>query len=349
MRSELTTLEQIDMYLSGNLSPADHATFEAKISADPSLESAVNQQQELIKAVNRKALRAQINATAAAGGGASGMSNLWIGITSVVGVGLLTAGLVYFNMDTETVMDDTNLAIEDSEITVIDSTIIDFVPEEETLIHEEPETIFSSVNSYEKLDENQMNNAVIPLPQWENVVEENATNDGDASNEIENSENIVDRSDSDIIIGKDRTRRASYPGGHYAMDKFIDKNLHYPKSARNKGIEGVVRCEFFVTGDGLITEIDAKCTKMSERDGPAFNDVKMLLNRKIMNAFINNATHILRTMPNWEPAKNSQGNAILSPQHMYFNYDLDKGCLVYQLDDVPFVQKDGLDHEKERK
>jgi hypothetical protein len=347
MRSELTTLEQIDMYLSGNLSPAEHAAFEAKISADPNLESAVSQQQELIKAVNRKALRAQINAAAAAGGGASGMSNLWIGITSVVGVGLLTAGLIYYNMDTETVMDDANLAIEDSEIIVTDSTIINFVSEEETLIREEPETIFSSVNSYEKLDENQLNVDVNPVLHGENVVEENVVNDGNMV-ETNNGDNVVERRDSDITIGTDRTRRASYPGGHYAMDKFIDKNLHYPRSARNKGIEGVVRCEFFVTADGLITEIDAKCTKMSEGDGPAFNDVKMLLNKKIMNAFINNATHILRTMPNWEPAMNSQGNPILSPQRMYFNYDLDKGCLVYQLDDGPFIQGVGLDQEKER-
>ena len=88
---------------------------------------------------------------------------------------------------------------------------------------------------------------------------------------------------------------------------------------------------------------------MSERDGRAFNDVKLLMNKRIMNAFINNATHILRTMPSWEPAKNSQGNSILSAQRMYFNYDLEKGCLVYQLDDeIPVSEFEGGRVDKRR-
>lgn len=339
MRSELTTLEQIDMYLSGSLSPAEHTNFEAEINADPGLENAVNQQKELIKAVNRKALRAQINAAAAAGGaGSSGMSNLWIGISGVVGAGLLTAGLVYYNSNNETITDDTNFAINDVAVIVTDSTVVNFVPEEETLILEEPETIFSSINNYEELDEDLMNVDVNFVSQAEReVVKPQANNSGVLKEVIH--QNVFEGSTTEIPLETDRTIRASYPGGNYAMDQFMDKNLHYPRSARNKGIEGVVRCEFFVTADGLITEIDAKCTKMSERDGPAFNDVKLLMNKRIMNAFINNATHILRTMPKWEPAKNSQGNAILSPQRMYFNYDLDKGCLVYQLEEsLPFTQ-----------
>lgn len=83
----------------------------------------------------------------------------------------------------------------------------------------------------------------------------------------------------------------------------------------------------------LISEINAECIKMADKDGAAYNDVKLLMNRRIMNAFIGNATHILRTMPNWEPAKNTQGNPILSVQRMYFNYDLERGCLVYQLEE----------------
>ena len=122
-------------------------------------------------------------------------------------------------------------------------------------------------------------------------------NEGGVLREVANEESVINTDETDLITGTDRTRRASYPGGNYAMDQFIDKNLHYPRSARNKGLEGVVRCEFFVTADGVITEIDAKCIKMNERDGPAFNDVKLLMNKRIMNAFINNATHTLRTMP----------------------------------------------------
>lgn len=337
MRPELTTLEQIDMYLSGNLSPAEHTAFEAKINADPNLENMVGQQKELIKAVNRKALRAQINAVAA-GGAAGGMSNMWIGITSVVVVGLVTAGLVYFNSDDEIGMADNNIVINDTEFIATDSSTIDFDSVEEALIFEEPETIFSSVNTYEELSEDRMDVEVNYVSHNDGVDLDDNENENGHLVEYINDLTEVESEATDYIIETNRTKRASYPGGNYAMDQFIDKNLHYPRSARNKEIEGVVRCDFFVTADGVITEIDAKCIKMSGREGQAFNDVKLLMNKKVMNAFINNATHILRTMPSWEPATNSQGNPILTAQRMYFNYDLVKGCLVYQLDDDPPVE-----------
>jgi hypothetical protein len=38
-------------------------------------------------------------------------------------------------------------------------------------------------------------------------------------------------------------------------------------------------------------------------------------------------------MPIWVPARNKQGNPVLSYQRLYFNFDLEKGCLVYQLDE----------------
>lgn len=348
MRSELTTLEQIDSYLSGNLSPAEQAAFEAEINADPNLESMVSQQKELIKAVNRQALRAQISAVAAAGGAAGGgMSNVWIGITSVVGIGLVTAGLVYFNSEGEVQSDENIIAVNNTEVIEADTNATNFESIEEGLIYEEPETIFSSINTYEELDDNLVNEELNFVASDEVIEIDYNANEGGVLREVTNDEPAINTVEKDLITGADRTRRASYPGGNYAMDQFIDKNLHYPRSARNKGLEGVVRCEFFVTADGVITEIDAKCIKMNERDGPAFNDVKLLMNKRIMNAFINNATHTLRTMPNWEPATNSQGNPILTEQHMYFNYDLKRGCLVYQLDESSSADEKSSRREQE--
>ncbi|MFT5823954.1 MAG: hypothetical protein ACI8ZM_005220 [Crocinitomix sp.] len=347
MRPELTTLEQIDMYLSGKLSPAEHTAFEANINADPNLQSMVSQQQELIKVVKRKALRAQINAAAVGGGAGGGMSNLWIGISSVVGVGLFTAALIYFNSDDEVNTNENNMAINDAEFVETDTSTIDFDSVEEALIFEEPETIFSSVNTYEELDEDRMNVAVNFTPENDPVDVESNEYEGGEQELVTNDLQAEKR--SDLVMEIDRTERPTYPGGNFAMDQFIDKNLHYPKSARNKGIEGVVRCEFFVISDGVITDIDAKCINMNERDGPPFNDVRLLMNKKIMNAFVNNATHILRTMPSWDPAKNSQGNPVLTRQRMYFNYDLEKGCLVYQLDEnLPFSDEDFNKKEKLR-
>ena len=173
-----------------------------------------------------------------------------------------------------------------------------------------------------------------------------------------NSENGVLREEHDDVHSIDipeyetttanESRRAIYPGGNVAMDRFIDKNLRYPKSAYDKGIEGVVRCDFYVSADGVISEINAKCIKMSEGDGAAFNDVRLIMNNKIMKSFINNATHILRTMPDWEPARNSQGNPVLSAQRMYFNYDMEAGCVVYQLDDeIELIDESKMERELE--
>ena len=36
-------------------------------------------------------------------------------------------------------------------------------------------------------------------------------------------------------------------------------------------------------------------------------------------------------MPSWEPATDSQGNPVLSPVMLYFNFSLVDGITVYQL------------------
>lgn len=338
MRSELTTLEKIDAYLSGNLSPDEKATFENELNSDPQLKVQLEQQQELIRAVNRKALRAQIAAVAAgaAGGGATsgGFSNLFLGISGGVVVGITTAAVIYFNGGGEPVVTENEQVVISTPVNnQIDSVQTDtYIESEEELIKEEPETIFSSVNSYEEEDEDRMNVTVHFQSRGEETRADYSNNRNEALIEEENlnSEINVEIDENEVI---NHACRASFPGGNLAMKNFMDKNLRYPKSAQNKSIEAVVRCDFHVTADGLITEIDAKCIQMCEKDGMPFNDVRLLMNKKLVNSFVGNATHVLRTMPEWEPAKNSQGNPIISNQRMYFNYDMERGCLVYQLDD----------------
>jgi hypothetical protein len=72
---------------------------------------------------------------------------------------------------------------------------------------------------------------------------------------------------------------------------------------------------------------------MNYKDEAPFNEMKQFMNKKVENLFINNATHVLRTMPKWKTARDSDGNPILSHQRIYFKYDLDHGCSAYQLDE----------------
>jgi periplasmic protein TonB len=61
---------------------------------------------------------------------------------------------------------------------------------------------------------------------------------------------------------RDRVRmtveiESSYPGGQRAWRYFLVKNLHYPKEAEEKGIEGKVQVKFVVSKEGIVSDIQA--------------------------------------------------------------------------------------------
>lgn len=354
MRPELTILEQIDHYLTGKLSAAEATAFEQKIANDSHLEQLVNQQKDLIRAVNRKALRAEINAIAGASGGASGggLSNLILGIGGVGIIGLVTASIFYFSgRKNEKAHEETDLPNTTTSYVAPKVSYLtrNNVLRDTALLHndqfiekQQPETIFSSVRTYEKAEFD-----------TDFTVE---TKDGSDQNlteaielvEVSDKEEISDTKQTNENEYLDRSREASFPGGNSALKTFIDANLRYPKTAQRKEIEAVIRVDFLIDVDGRIEGIDASCIRMNELNGPPFNDVRRLMNKKIENLFIGNATHVLRTMPNWLAAKNKQGNQYASMQRIYFKYDLTNSCSVYQLDEE-LPQVDELYQKKSKR
>jgi len=340
MRPELTVLEQIDQYLSGDLSSAEIAAFENKIATDAHLEELVNQQKDLIKAVNRNAIRAEINAvTGAAGGAGGGMSNLFLGVTGTLLTGLLIAGAVYF-LNTETTNDvESQLTnTENIQIDKIEIAEKSNLPEEENLIvQEQPETIFSSTVDYTvEIEHKEFDEKIDIESKEETTIQED--NGIDFSLEkgrlVERETNVADKVvETEEITAISRSSRAFFPEGNLAMKKFIDQNLSYPKTAKDKKIEAVVAVNFHVDFAGRITEIEAKCTQMNEAGGAPYSEVRRMMNKRIENLFIGNATHVMRTMPIWEPATDKNGNPVLSAQRMYFKFDLKRGCLAYQLEE----------------
>ena len=80
----------------------------------------------------------------------------------------------------------------------------------------------------------------------------------------------------------------SYPGGDTARIKFLVENIVYPKTAKEKGIQGVVYISFVIDEKGQV------------------EDVKVL--RGIGGGCDEEAMRIVKLMPNWIPGKSDGKN-----------------------------------------
>lgn len=75
---------------------------------------------------------------------------------------------------------------------------------------------------------------------------------------------------------------AAFYGGMEGWRKYLEQNLHYPKKAQRKNIEGVVRVQMIVLQDGSVSEIKA------------LNDPGAGLAEE--------AERVIRDGPKWKPA-----------------------------------------------
>ena len=75
----------------------------------------------------------------------------------------------------------------------------------------------------------------------------------------------------------------AFPGGIEALGKFLSTNIRYPKSAREKGIEGRVICTFVVETDGSLSNITISKSVSADLD--------------------EEAVRVLKLSPNWTPGK----------------------------------------------
>lgn len=71
-----------------------------------------------------------------------------------------------------------------------------------------------------------------------------------------------------------------FPGGESELKRFIYKNLKYPAVARNNGIQGIVKVNFYILEDGKIEYIDAD---------------------NLGWGLTEEAVRIVKLMPNWTP------------------------------------------------
>jgi protein TonB len=80
-----------------------------------------------------------------------------------------------------------------------------------------------------------------------------------------------------------------FPGGDKAMREFISKNLNYPSTAAEGGIEGKVLIRFVISKTGEVTEVTV------------IRAVHALLDKE--------AVRVIQKMPNWSPGRNN-GNPV---------------------------------------
>jgi TonB family protein len=90
----------------------------------------------------------------------------------------------------------------------------------------------------------------------------------------------VEESESDEVYNQVDVL-PEYPGGSNAMFDFISKNVKYPESAKENGIEGKVYVQFVVEKDGSLS---------------SFN-----IARGVNEDIDNEAIRVLKLMPNWTP------------------------------------------------
>ncbi|MFD1255414.1 energy transducer TonB [Mucilaginibacter terrae] len=66
-----------------------------------------------------------------------------------------------------------------------------------------------------------------------------------------------------------------YPGGIEKMYRFINKNLKYPKQAKENSIMGTVQVKFIVEKDGTLTNIEISQGLNTEIDAEAIRLVSL--------------------------------------------------------------------------
>ena len=326
MRADLQTMEQIDLYLQGKLSSAESAAFENSMATNPELNSMVADQQLLAQTVSRKALLAEIHAVAGGGGG-PWYSNPYLGFAgATVVIGIIVAAIYFNSTSDETILPEENNI---SQKTTDDNS--DNLTEEAVVQY--PMDTVQIING-NRVHQNH-NQFTIPDSDGDEINEENIMQDGSEFSSTVSSDgnNPVDNNVPVDVDRRARNKTASFPNGYTAMRTFVSEKMIYPGTAKKEKIQGNVVVKFLVGKEGQISTIESNCFKLRDENDKPMSATQMVLNAKIVKIFEERSAAIIRTMPAWEPATDSQGNNVVSMVTVYFNFSLKDGISIYQLDE----------------
>lgn len=109
-----------------------------------------------------------------------------------------------------------------------------------------------------------------------------------------------------VVIPKNRhSGMPSYPGGDDALHLFLARNIEYPRTANNYGLEGQTVFSFKVNGDGSISDIRVEENKITVEDKLPFQklagDEKRLMRERVLQMFAEEGERVISLMPKWKP------------------------------------------------
>lgn len=96
---------------------------------------------------------------------------------------------------------------------------------------------------------------------------------------------------------------AEFPGSEDSLNAFLHRNIHYPKDAKEKKIEGTVYLTFIIEKDGSISNI------------------RVL--RSPSDLLSQEAIRLVKAMPKWKPAT-QYGYAVRQQNNLPIRFFLDK-------------------------
>jgi hypothetical protein len=356
MRSELNNFENIDRYISGEMSGAERSAFESQMAGDPALKSLVNDQQLFIQSVSRKALLAEINsvamtaavATTAVGGSGFFGGTFWV-ITSVLVVGGgATAGLVYFNQEDESASQQPIAQVEETGAAeTVEMTGTKFF---KTLTSEETQNS-SSTSGDDRAPSRESFVEAEPEPDTPFSGEvnpgDNGSAEGSQDNDGSNTGSVIssDPNISSEFDGNNRTSElntvnarinanAEFTGGTRALVNFLKKRVTYPETAKRRGIEARVRVEFWIDSEGRPDVLNIECLNLydSETNKP-LSGAASAFKASLKKNFEEKVRHTMEIMDPWQPETDQYGNPQQSEETWYFRFDIQDGIQFYNSED----------------
>ena len=97
----------------------------------------------------------------------------------------------------------------------------------------------------------------------------------------------------------------SFPNGDYALRSFLAKNVNYPRTASNYGLQAQTLMEFTVDIDGSICDIHVKDNRITAEDRLPFQrlsgDEKRKTRERVLEMFAEEAYRVISIMPKWKP------------------------------------------------
>jgi outer membrane biosynthesis protein TonB len=122
---------------------------------------------------------------------------------------------------------------------------------------------------------------------------------------------IADKNNPKVIVIHDEkmvyhlpSEDATFPGGEKEFDAYIMKNVEYPDTALDKGVEGVVYANMYLDENGTVTDVDFP-------------------GKKLGSGLEQEAKRMLLKSPRWNPAK-YEGKAVKSKLVLPIKFKIDK-------------------------